>query len=336
MNWIKNKITEISIVFISIFITLFVFECFLIFENKSKPVERTLIEIKGTNYPFVKDLRLPSLFNKINNKNDIFIIGDSFAEGIFCAADKKNIPCYLDNMLIEKNRVLNLATGGINPADIIDFVDDLKISAGDVAIIILYDNDIHLSPGNCEQIKRHSKEFNIFVPQICKEQNKSIFDKSNQSVAQKINNSIKQFKIVQLIKETLVQIPIFSEKFYRSEYRNRWIDFEADENRWIVSSIKLIEKIVEDKGGNIYFTYYPNTNKISKDDSRHIKWLKFIEYANKNHNISIFDPYPYFIQNAKKQSMVWSLTDKHPNCEAHKLMAEFIYQEIGKKLISTQ
>ena len=142
MNWIKNKITEISIVFISIFITLFVFECFLIFENKSKPVERTLIEIKGTNYPFVKDLRLPSLFNKINNKNDIFIIGDSFAEGIFCAADKKNIPCYLDNMLIEKNRGLNLATGGIKRADIKDLVSYLKDQAGDEDIIIIVDTEI--------------------------------------------------------------------------------------------------------------------------------------------------------------------------------------------------
>ena len=69
MNWIKNRVIEIGIVFISIFMTLFVFEWFLIFENKSKPVERTFFEIKETNYYFVKDPRLPSVFKKINNKN---------------------------------------------------------------------------------------------------------------------------------------------------------------------------------------------------------------------------------------------------------------------------
>ncbi|MDA9665098.1 hypothetical protein N9T92_02745, partial [Candidatus Pelagibacter sp.] len=334
MNWIKNRVIEISIIFISILITLFVFEWFLIFENKSKPVERTFLEIKGTNYYFVKDPRLPSAFKKINNKNEIFIIGDSFAEGIVCAADKKNIPCYLDNMLPKKSRVLNLGIGGKNPAHYIDFLDDLKISTGDIAIIILYDNDIHLSTGNCEQIRRHSKEFDTFLPQSCREQDKSFIDKSNQSLAQKTNNIFKQYKIVELFKEIVFQIPMFSEKFYRSEYRNRWIDFEADENKWIISSLKTMEKIVKKKDGDIYFLYYPNTNNISKNDERHFQWLKFIQYANKEHNIVISDPYPYIISKAKSSSMVWSLTDKHPNCEAHKLMAEFIYQEIGKKLIS--
>ena len=292
MNWIKNRVIEISIVFISIFITLFVFEWFLIFENKSKPVERTLVKIKGSNYHFIKDPRFPNVFNKINKKNEIFVIGDSFAEGIVCAADKKNVPCYLDNMLLEKNRVLNLGIGGKNPVHYIDFVDDLKISNGDTTLIILYDNDIHLSPGNCKMIRRQSKDFGTFLPQMCKQQNKSFIDKSNQSLAQKINNSIKQFKIVELVKETVVQMPMFSEKFYRSEYRNRWTDFEAEENKWIISSLKTMQKIVRNKDGDIYFLYYPNTNKISKNDKRHFQWLKFIQYAKEEHNIVILDPYP--------------------------------------------
>lgn len=336
MSQIKNKLIEITIIFISIFIGLFIFEIFLIIENKSKPVDRILVKLKGSNYHFIKDSRFPDVFNKKNKKNEIFVIGDSFAEGIVCAADKKNIPCYLDNMLLEKNRVLNLGIGGKNPAHYIDFVDELKISNGDTTLIILYDNDIHLSPGNCKMIRRQSKEFGTFLPQMCKQQNKNIIDKSNQSLAQKINNNIKKFKIVELVKESIVQIPVFSEKFYRSEYRNRWTDFDSDENKWIISSLKTMEKIVEKKRGNIYFIYYPNTNKISKNDVRHFQWLKFIKFAKKEHNISILDPYPYIISKAKSLSMVWSLTDKHPNCEAHKLMSEYIIKELGKKLKSNQ
>ena len=232
-------------------------------------------------------------------------------------------------MLQEKNRVLNLGIGWKNPAHYIDFVDDLKISVGDVAIIILYDNDIRLSSGNCEQTRRQAKDFGNFLPQMCKQQNETFIDKSNQSFAQKINNSIKQFKSVELFKETIVQIPMFSEKFYRSEYRNRWIDFEAEENKWIISSLKTMEKIVKKKDGDIYFLYYPNTDNISKNDERHFQWLKFIQYAKEEHNIVILDPYPYIISKAKSSSMVWSLTDKHPNCEAHKLMAKFIKKELG-------
>jgi len=334
MNWIKKKFIDVSIIFISIFIALAVFEFFLIFDNKSKPVQRTLVNINDNDYNFIKDSSIPNVFIKKNKKKKIFIIGDSFVEGIVCAADKENFPCHLDRMLSQNNNVLNLGVGGANPVNYIDFLENLKISNEDDVLIVLHDNDIHLSPGNCKHINRQSKDFGSFLPKMCENPDGNIIDKSKQSVIKKINHSIRRFKIVKLLKETAFQIPMFSNKFYRSEFRNRWNDFEAEENKWILSSLKLMKKIVEEKGGNIYFIYYPNTNKISKDDERHIKWLKFIEYTNKNHNISILDPYPYFILNAKNQSMVWSLTDKHPNCEAHKLMAEFINQEIGKKLIS--
>ena len=125
-------------------------------------------------------------------------------------------------------------------------------------------------------------------------------------------------------------VPFLQSKFYRTEYRSRWTDFKSDENKWIFSSLKTIKKIVESKGAKIIFTYYPNTNNISNNDNRHFQWLSFIKYANAKHNIKILDPYPYFINNSEDKSMVWSLTDKHPNCDAHKLMAEFIFQELKK------
>ena len=330
MKKINKKFTEIFIIFFATIFAFVAFEIFLIFENKSKKVERTLVEIQGINYDFINDNLIPDIFFKKNNEKEIFIIGDSFAEGVVCAANKENLPCHLERIIDQKKRVLNLSLGGKNPAHYIDIVDQLKISDEDIVTIVLYDNDLHLNAGLCKLIKRQSKNFGSYLPKICLQQNNRNIDKSNQSILQKINNKIKKFKVIQLLKESMVQIPFFAKNFYRNEYRNRWTDFDSEENKWIISSLKVMKNIVRDKNGLIHFIYYPNTNKISKDDNRHVQWLNFINHVKKNHNINILDPYPYIIDNSKSLSMVWSLSDKHPNCEAHKLMAEFISQEIDK------
>jgi len=330
MSRIKKKILEISLISGSILISLIIFEFFLELENKSKPVKQTVVEINGYNYRFLNDEKIPGVFEKINDENEIFIIGDSFVEGSVCAADKKNFPCYLDKKTQNLSEVLNLGIGGLNPVDYVDFVNKLKMSSKDKVILVLYDNDIHLNKRNCDQIKRQSENFDIFLPDFCEHKNLNKMDKSNISIIQKINNKIKKYKTVQLIKETVFQVPFLQSKFYRTEYRGHWADFNSEENKWIFSSLRTIKQIVESKGAKIIFTYYPNTNNISNNDNRHFQWLSFIKYANIKHNIKILDPYPYFINNAEDKSMVWSLTDKHPNCDAHKLMAEFIFQELKK------
>ena len=328
MNWIKRKFIEISTIFLSIFITLVLFEFFLVYENNWDPVEVSFVEIHNKNYEFIKDPEIPNIFQEKNEKEDVFILGDSFVMGIACAANKANFPCHLDQMINQKGSVINLGVNGMSPVNYLDFIDELKISNGDKILVVLYDNDIHLSESNCDQILRQSKKFKLFVPSMCSHGYTNDIDKSKITFFQRVNYSLKKFKTFQLVKESLAQIPFLQENFYRYEYRNRWSDFEAEENKWMISTLKIMKEISKERGSSIYFTYYPNTNRISEDDERHNLWLKFINYAEINHDLLISDPYPYIIRNAKSASMVWSLTDKHPNCDAHKLMAEFIYQDL--------
>jgi hypothetical protein len=86
----------------------------------------------------------------------------------------------------------------------------------------------------------------------------------------------------------------------------------------------VINDLVIAKGATLNLTYYPNTNRIDINDPRYSQWLDFIEYVDDKLGLRIDDPYPYIINNASSSSMVWSLTDKHPSCEAHELMANHI------------
>jgi hypothetical protein len=110
-----------------------------------------------------------------------------------------------------------------------------------------------------------------------------------------------------------------------------WNSYEAEENKWVISSIVAMEEHIRGKAGNAYFTYYPNTNMISFNDPRHRIWKGFNSKIRDSYDINIYDPYPYFIENASSKSMTWSLTDKHPNCEANAIMADFQASKVLNK-----
>tara|TARA_B100000795_G_scaffold137281_1_gene102527 strand:- start:369 stop:1376 length:1008 start_codon:yes stop_codon:yes gene_type:complete len=326
MNWIKKITVNSIIVLTSLIIGLMIVELFLYLENKHKPIDYAIIEINDYKYPFIKgnSTRDPLALNEV--EHELLVVGDSFVAGTACARDNANFPSHLQMMLEGKTNVVNLGVEGANPADYIDFLDGLNISKGDVSLITLYDNDIHVAPKTCLQSIRQAEKHKIHVPEFCKN-TVTTLDKANENIAQKINNRIKKFKTVVLIKESLVQIPFLRKYFFRTAFRNLWIDFDSDENKWMRSTLKAMAEQMKQNGGEALFIYYPNTNRISVDDERHEAWLKFINYVSKNDNIKIADPYPFFIANATSQSMVWSLTDKHPNCEAHSLMADFTFKK---------
>ena len=67
--------------------------------------------------------------------------------------------------------------------------------------------------------------------------------------------------MVELLKESLVNVPLMKDLFYRSEYRNRWNQFESEEIKWIDSALVVISEIVQEKQAKLFLNYYPNTNK---------------------------------------------------------------------------
>lgn len=331
MSWIKRILFNIAIVSISSILGFGLFEAFLIYENKWKAVERISIEIYGYNYPFVKSNSTLSPLNIKEGERELFVIGDSFVEGMVCAQKNSNFPSHLSKKITSGMNVVNLGIAGLNIADYVDFLDHFKISNGDLALVTLYDNDINIFERNCAQILRQSLKYDIHVPVSCSA-TEGFIDKSNVSIFQKINNKIKKFRTTMLVKEALVQVPAFKGFFHRTRYRNDWNDFTSEENKWIRSSLRVMRQQMIEKGGKAIFTYYPNTNHISINDERHTIWKRFIDFVEETDGIIISDPYPYFIKNAEERSMVWSLTDKHPNCAAHKIMSEFTFAHLMQEI----
>ena len=327
MSWIKlrNLLAAFCLVLLSISAALTLFEIFLRIENRSKPYTTVRLDINGVSYLFEESTVKALLTREAASRNsNIFVVGDSFVAGAACVAESKHLTGHLAN-LIPSSNVINLGAAGKNPANYIDFLNYIPLSRVDTVVVVLYDNDIHVSDETCELSLQQKKYFSIHVPDFCESQlSGEQRPKDESGLLKKINQSVKHLSTAQLLKESLHNLPYLSTMFYRSEYVSRWNEFASEENKWIRSTIPVMQTIVESKGAKFKLIYYPNTNSISVSDPRHQIWKKFSAEVGRELSIHLHDPYPYFISMAPRKSMVWSLTDKHPSCDAHRLMAEYV------------
>ena len=329
MNRITKYSVNILLSLLSIFFVLGLFELFLAYDDYFEyPRKTDHIIIEGTKYGFIERTGV-SFFSKSDPKTkDVFVIGDSFVEGIHCQLEREDFPSRLQVHLDGRYKVHNLGMGGRNISGHIDFVSNLELDNSDTVLVVLYDNDNIVNDEDCLRINRQALSNDLYIPDSCSQSSVGVQQKTNTGVALKINNRLKQFKTFELIKESAINIPFLASYFSRTAFLNKWNEYDHEDTKLMISSITLLEKIVKDSGANIEFTYYPNTNAISASDPRHLVWKEFISYMSANKGVKIDDPYPYFIDNATSDSMVWSLTDKHPSCPAHEIMARHIANSI--------
>ena len=76
----------------------------------------------------------------------------------------------------------------------------------------------------------------------------------------------------------------------------------------------------------IDFVFFPDVYYL-KDKSSNQRWQPFIEAA-KTEGIIIDDAWEYIFENKDSNNMAWSLTDNHPNCKAHEIMANYMVEKI--------
>lgn len=326
----KSLLVSIAIIVFSTLVALLVVEAFLYWDNYFKPFQASIVTIEDKKYPFQYSIDSLSEKNHSNTKPKIFLIGDSFVAGVQCTVKGGNIAEHLQKIVGNSVEVVNLGVGGKDPSNYIDFLNHFDVHKGDKVFVFLYDNDIHMSRETCELTLRQQKIFPIYSPSFCKSLALGESDaKDGEGFMRQVNQILKRFKTFELLKEAAYNLPYISNFFYRTEYLGRWNNYISEENRWIISTIPVMKSLVQNKGAEFTLLYYPNTNSISTEDLRHQIWLDFKGHLFDEKKINLNDPYPFFIQNSSNRSMVWSLTDKHPSCNAHLLMAKYLNTLMG-------
>ena len=315
-HYVKNFLT----IFFSIIFVLLLIEIFLIFDDHYK-------KFQNPYQTKINDVKYEINFDKkklIDNNNKIFVYGDSFIKGDFCAFDKQTLPDEMQK-INDEYTVINVGVDGKSSPNYIDLLtNEIVPKKDDKVVLFLYDNDIFISKEMCTLSVIQNKKLGTYEPKTCGViiDNK-VKDKSKNTFIKYINSKVRTLKTVAVIKDGLINISYFQKFFFRTEYNKLWNNYESEENKYITDTIIYIKNFVENNEAKFYLTYFPNTTYISKDNPETKMWINYFKFLKIKHNISSLNSYKYLIENSPKKNMTRSLSDDHPNCEVYKILAPF-------------
>lgn len=331
------KSIVLLIPFISIFSVLVIFEFIMHNVNYFELPELKKISInEGGTYYFTK-----SQVSYDTSKKNTWVIGDSFTQGVHCVKNNNDLISNIQKLRNDKN-IVNISVAGLAPAQYIDLLHHFPIKKYDEVILILYENDIFLDKSVCGIAKKHYNKFGLYFPEFCQKlNNNNIKEKNKNTFLKSINHKIisfygflnpgatnDNFYTIDLLKEALVQIPFLKNYFYRNEFKSLWDDFNSEENILIREQLKYIKDHLNSLSIDPIILYYPSTVNLIRDVEKHEIWISFIDKI-KSEGVKIYDPYKYLLQNSKNIKMYWSVVDKHPSCESHKIIAKYIDQALS-------
>ena len=332
----KQAIFKVVLLGISIAVPLALIEAFLVWDNSFEPVGSHIREINGVGYDFVEPT--DRLATPDPDTRRVMLVGDSFTAGRNCAANDENVTGHLERLTGERDLdLVNLGVDGRDGAHLVEIVEEMRsgVGPGDEMVVILYDNDIHLSEETCRLIDRQSTVHGVTKPGLCTAILAGAAQPLDQdTLLKQLNQRLDEVRTFNLVKEAAFNIPFLQGLYTRSTHVSKWEDLDSDEYRWMVDSITLMRGLVEERGADFTLAYYPNINAITAADPRHAIWRTFIDALEDETGITTLDPFPFFVENTPSTSLVWSLTDKHPNCTAHGLMADFLFETVIEDQVS--
>tara|TARA_B110000503_G_scaffold98588_1_gene147720 strand:+ start:351 stop:1334 length:984 start_codon:yes stop_codon:yes gene_type:complete len=321
---VKNFFFKLILFFFSFFIPLFLVEFYLILNQKSPNYEIYKYKVNGVTYTFNDK---PELYFNDDTSEKIIFLGDSFTFGKVCAGEKKDFVNLLKKKYKKKNniKIFNFASRSRGPSDYLNIYKNFQQNEKNLKklIVVLNHNDISLNVTDCKTIEVLNR-LNLFpIIKKCKKTLETKKDRFSGTLIKSLDNFLEKTLTWQFIRTKL-----YSFSFLRKYYGSSNIDDLYKDNQSIefINYLNLLSRIqleAKKDGVSLEFIYFNDVHYLKDDNPK--SWTSFNIYANKV-GIKIHDSWDYFMQHKEADNMAWSLTDHHPNCKAHEIMANYLIE----------
>ena len=321
----KGFIKKLVIIIFFFSLPYIIVDLFLYIDNYQPDYKTFTYKINNINYNFNEN---PKKYLNDNNDEKIIFLGDSMTQGTACASKKKDFVNHIKLQwgINHKSSIYNFGSGGRGPADYFNIYNHLKYKNLRRAIVVLYFNDIQISFGDCLTFGELSKNGYPKV-KMCDLVLEKKIDHYNDTILKRIDNVLEKTRIWIFIKNRLASVSSLQKYFGRIGYAD---SFQNQQSKQFILFLDILKRLQTDAIQNgiiIDFLYFPDVYYLNEKAKPYKAWQFFINVA-KTEGIIINDPWEYFMENKDSDNMSWSLIDFHPNCKAHKIMANYIVENI--------
>jgi hypothetical protein len=343
---VKSVVANLILLLVSVCVGLAAAESYLAYDNWHPNTSDYLTEVRlnGTTYRFIE--RREAIDDA---KNAILIAGDSFTAGNACAAGK-TYPDAFTNAAKQHGSPLhavNMGVPGTGPFSyalrLKDYFAEKGPTAG--AIMTLYANDAEIDCQVCRHLDEWAKlgEFSAEEQAELRKLCSVCFRQDNaQPVAGEVN-VVRRFNwwladrslSYQLFREMGARLAVktgfLSVNWGRAAFPHRWNDREGLYFKYVQASIAYARREADSHGVPLMVVIYPDPIGLNSRNEFVDIYAGVQGALTASTGVPVYSGYDAFLGNpATRNNMVFSLSDAHPNCQAHAIFGQWVFSTWAK------
>jgi hypothetical protein len=338
MEKVSEYVKNMLLLIVSVCFTFFCIEMYLVINDRSSAnIRLSNITLNNTKYRFLEDKEA-----FLDIKKSIVFVGDSMTVGAKCGKEN-NFPGQFKKILNDNSIELNTINLGIIATGTFSYLDSIKdflttFETPTAIIVTLYMNDIELEPSLCQYVDLMAKNNTLTEVDYIKISNycKQIEEKQEYSKIQTIHRwFVTHFHSYRFLQEGLIKMLIahgYSIGWGRSSYPQKWGKHNGLNFKLIRFSLEEIKKITDTYEVPLIIFFYPDVGFLSHKSPYVTIYQSVTEKLTAELSVPVYSGYEAFLSQNDQQkspvSMTWSITDDHPNCEAHQIFAGWIFTKL--------
>jgi hypothetical protein len=132
-----------------------------------------------------------------------------------------------------------------------------------------------------------------------------------------------------LVRELIAQVAFTFSDVGRMRYLEPWTDPNSAEFQGLLIALSEIKRLAQSHRIPFVIAFYPNVEDLSGQGGMYEAVGQAVPDLEEQLGLQVYNGYEAFLGNPKADDrMVWSLTNMHPSCAAHEIMADWLVQKL--------
>ena len=270
----------------------------------------------------------------------ILVVGDSFVVGNKCGYEHNltgHMQTAIDRLGVTY-KVLNFGSDGTSVftylSHIEDFIQEHPRPAA--IVVVLYSNDIEIftDPALCRYSETIASSGLFPNVQLEREIARCTTGQTKErelfGLRGGIDRTLHRLSyIYRLLRGVIAKVAFAFSDVGRMRYVEPWVDPNSTEFQGVLSALSEIKRLAQIHRIPLVIAFYPNVEDLSGQSEIYEAVGQAVRHLGEQLGVQVYNGYEAFLGNPEADDrMVWSLTDVHPSCDAHGIMADWLVQKL--------
>lgn len=283
-------------------------------------------------------------------RHDVVFLGDSMVAGVNCGREQNLVGQFETAMqhVAPSHKAINLGSANTSVFAYLDQLQGYQTGVGTPAgvIVMLYTNDADvIEPRMCPVVDVIMRATNLstsekeeivefcdgIVPGLPAPSEPTSTFSIGGPVDRWLHGTSYAYRFIRGAMAMLAGSLVSDEPVGRLRYPGLWSNAESLEMRLIIAGIEAIKAHADRHGNPLMIAFYPPVEFLSKDNPSYAATEIASDLLRERLGVPVLNGFEAYLNDPRaNRNMSRSLTDAHPSCLGHQILAEWLVERFGE------